>query len=278
MSERRALRPTRPPTRRRPALIASAAAVLVIVAVVASFFLLNPTDRAAGPSSSPSRTPSALPTPSVTPTPTPTPAFDRAAQSIDDPSSYWVVVNKLRPLNPATFEASDLVTVPVPHVNPAILRQAASDSVVAMFAAFTAESGGLEMQVQSAYRSYSRQQTVYAGWVAQLGSAAADQTSARPGHSEHQSGLAADISALPENCTLNGCFADTPQGQWLAANSWRFGFIIRYPLDKTDVTGYIYEPWHVRYVGPELAAEMHATGVTTLEEFFGLPAAPNYAG
>lgn len=268
--------------RRRIVVIASLAGVAVVAIAIAAIVVFAPASQTAAPSrtpsATPSRTPSATPTPSPTPTPTPTPTFDRAAQSIDDPASYWVVVDKLRPLNPADFAASDLVDVPVPYVNPAVLRQAASDALVAMFAAFTAESGGLQMQVQSAYRSYSRQQTVYQGWVDQLGRDAADQTSARPGHSEHQTGLAVDISALPANCTLEACFGDTPQGQWLAANSWRFGFILRYPLDKTPITGYIYEPWHMRYVGPELAKEMHDTGVTTMEEFFGLPAAPTYAG
>lgn len=225
--------------------------------------------------SSRSAPPSATPTSTPTPTPTPTPTFDKGAQSIDDPSSYWVVVNKLRPLAPQDYEAPDLVSVPVPFANEPVLRQAASDAVVAMFAAFTAETG-LQMQSQSAYRSYSTQVAVYQGWVDSLGQAGADATSARPGFSEHQTGLAVDVSALPADCTLDACFADTPQGQWLAANGWRFGFILRYPADKTAITGYEFEPWHMRFVGVELATRMHETGVTTLEEFFGLPAAPQY--
>ena len=189
-----------------------------------------------------------------------------------------MVADKLRPLNPLDWEPPDLVEVPVAYVNQPFLRRAASDAVVAMFAAFSAESGGLQMQSQSAYRSYSTQESVYAGWVSSLGQAGADQTSARPGHSEHQTGLSIDVSASPADCTLEQCFADTPQGQWLAAEGWRFGYVVRYPNGKTDVTGYEYEPWHMRYVGPELATELHATGVLTLEEFFGLPAAPDYAG
>jgi D-alanyl-D-alanine carboxypeptidase len=85
-----------------------------------------------------------------------------------------------------------------------------------------------------------------------------------------------DISAKPLNCALQICFGQTPQGQWLAAHAHEYGFVIRYPDGKTDVTGYQYEPWHVRYVGVELATEMHDTGVSTLEEFFGWPPAPNY--
>jgi D-alanyl-D-alanine carboxypeptidase len=81
---------------------------------------------------------------------------------------------------------------------------------------------------------------------------------------------------VPANCSLDACFGTTPQGQWLAANAWRFGFLLRYPADKVDVTGYTYEPWHFRYIGVDLATEMHNTGVTTLEEFFGVPGGTVY--
>ncbi len=89
--------------------------------------------------------------------------------------------------------------------------------------------------------------------------------------------LAADIGSVPLQCTLAACFGQTTQGKWLAANAWRFGFLLRYPADKVAVTGYEYEPWHFRYIGVQLSTEMHNTGVTTLEEFFGLPPAPDYA-
>ena len=186
-----------------------------------------------------------------------------------------MVVNKLRPLNPQNFAAPDLVDVPVPYIYAPKLRQEASDAVVAMFAAYTAETG-LKMQSQSAYRSYSAQVSVYNGWVAKLGQAGADLTSARPGHSEHQTGLSIDISALPAKCALQACFGDTPQGIWLANNAYKYGFILRYPNGLTSITGYEYEPWHYRYTGVLLATEMHNTGVATLEEFFSLPAAPTY--
>lgn len=222
---------------------------------------------------------SATPTEAVTPTPTPTPTptFDMAAQSLDDPASYWVVVNKLRPLNPADFVAPDLVAVAVDYVYAPQLRAEPAAQVVAMFAAFNAESG-LAMQSQSAYRSYSAQVSTYNGWVSKLGQAGADLTSARPGHSEHQTGLAIDVSALPANCSLDQCFADTAQGQWLAQHAWEYGFVLRYPNGYTNITGYEFEPWHYRYVGLDLAKEFHDTGATTLEEFFGLAAAPTYAG
>ena len=226
----------------------------------------------------PSATPTSAVAPSATPTPTPTPSggFDKAAFSIDDPTSYWVVVNKLRPLNPVSYGPPDLVTVPVAHDNPAVMRKAASDALAQMFAAGAAEGAG-QMQVQSSYRSYSVQLRVYNGWVSSVGQTQADRQSARPGFSEHQTGLAVDISSVPLKCSLGACFGTTPQGKWLAANAWRFGYLLRYPADRTAITGYEYEPWHFRYIGIPLATELHKEGVETLEEFFGLPAAPDYA-
>lgn len=276
-------RPSIRSPRRRPAIIAAAAIGTVAIAgAVVAVIALTPTTSptsALTHSPTPTRAPVAPATPTAVPTPTPAPVETTStALSIDDPASLWVVVDKLRPLNPGDYEAPDLVQVPVEYVNQPYLRQVASDAVVAMFATFTAESGGLQMQSQSAYRSYGTQQDVYAGWVSSLGQAGADLTSARPGFSEHQTGLAIDVSALPADCSLDQCFANTAQGQWLAANSWRFGFIVRYPAGKTPITGYEYEPWHMRYVGTELAGRMHDTGVETLEEYFGLPAAPTYAG
>jgi len=201
--------------------------------------------------------------------------FDKKAKSTSDPASYWVVVNKERPLSPKTYAPTDLVSVPVASVNPPKLRKTASAAVVTMFAAFH-KSTGLSMQSQSAYRSYSSQKSVYAGWVSQLGQKGADKTSARPGFSEHQTGLAIDISAKPAKCTLKSCFASTPQGKWLAKNAWKYGFILRYPKYLTKSTGYEFEPWHYRYVGKNLSKEMHATGEKTLESFFDLGQAPDY--
>lgn len=201
-----------------------------------------------------------------TPTPTPTPTFNKALYSIDDPASYWIVVNKHRPLNPLQYEPSDLVEAPVPYAYANIVRQAVADAVVRMFADYTAQTGD-QLRLQSVFRDYSIQQSIYDG---------NDTLTARPGHSEHQTGLAIDISPLSGECATQICFAQTQAGQWLAANAWQYGFVLRYPDGKTDITGYQFEPWHYRYVGPELATEMHNTGVQTLEEFFGLEAAPTY--
>jgi D-alanyl-D-alanine carboxypeptidase len=277
--DRRDLRRPSPRIRRNRVIAAGIAAAVFVALLVGAIFVFAPHPEGAPVAESP--TPSATPTPSGTPTPRPDAplklTFDRRTFSIDDPSSLWVVVNKLRPLNPLDYSAPDLVSTPVPHVNDPTLRQEAADQIVAMFAQYTAETGN-QMQAQSAYRSYSVQVNVYNGWVNSLGQAGADQTSARPGHSEHQTGLAMDISAVPAQCALDQCFADTNQGQWLAANAYKWGFILRYPNGLTNITGYEFEPWHYRYVGIELATEMHNTGIQTLEEFFGLPPAPDYAG
>jgi len=247
--------------------------VIVVVAVIAVVLtLLRP---AASPQAKATVTRTASPTPSVTPTPTPTPeppltpTFDKTRFSIDDPMSLWVVVDKLRPVNPQSFVPSDLVDANVPAVFTSTLREPAARAVEAMFAAFTAETGE-SLRLQSAFRSYETQISVYAN------NNYDDTQSARPGFSEHQTGLAMDISPVSGECALDECFATTVGGQWLAANAWQYGFLLRYPSGLTPITGYAFEPWHYRFIGTELAAEMHLTGVQTLEEFFGLPAAPDY--
>ena len=119
---------------------------------------------------------------------------------------------------------------------------------------------GLSYWITSGYRSYTYQKTLYNNYAARDGYAKADTYSARPGHSEHQTGLGIDINVAGDS------FGYTPESKWLAANCWRYGFIIRYPKGKQDITGYKYEPWHVRYLGKSLAKEVFDSGLT-LEEF-----------
>ncbi|SMH30402.1 D-Ala-D-Ala carboxypeptidase. Metallo peptidase. MEROPS family M15B [Rathayibacter oskolensis] len=221
-------------------------------------------------------TPSAEPTPAPTPTPTPTPGIDLTANSVDDPASVWVVVNKLRTLSPIDYVPADLVSPDVPYVNRQPMRQATADALVALFSAAVAEAG-LSLAVQSAYRSYDTQVSVYAGWVSTRGQAGADATSARPGHSEHQTGWAVDVVGASGACALEICWGDTPEGQWVGANAHRFGFLVRYRPESTPITGYESEPYHLRYVGTELSQYLHDSGIETLERLFGLPDAPDYA-
>ncbi|HEU4848808.1 MAG TPA: M15 family metallopeptidase [Terrimesophilobacter sp.] len=251
------------PLRRHVAAIAAVSVVLVLAACAP--------ERV--PVESPSPSPAAqLPAP-VQKTKS---FFDKSRYSIDDPLSIWVVNDKLRPLNPIDYIPPDLVTPNVPYISSPLMRKEAAAALEKLVAAAAAEGAGA-IQIQNAYRSFAVQTSVHNRLVAQLGREKAQAQSARPGYSEHQTGLTADLVGSPAVCSIQTCFGDTPQGQWLAKNGWRFGFVIRYPEGKTDVTGYIYEPWHVRYVGTYLSTEMHNTGILTLEEFFGLPPAPDYA-
>ena len=125
-----------------------------------------------------------------------------------------------------------------------------------------ASKAGLNMILRSGFRSYSHQQSLYNNYVARDGKAQADRYSARPGHSEHQTGMAIDVNSLEQT------FANSREGKWLAVHAHEYGFIIRYPKGKESVTGYMYEPWHIRYIG-DLAPEIYASGLT-LEEYLGV--------
>lgn len=214
---------------------------------------------------------SATPTKTATPTPTPTPT---PTYDLDNPGSFTVVVNKHRPLNPLDFEAGDMV-VPgvVGNPNGRLMRAEAASALERM--GTDASAAGIYLTILSGYRSYATQEQTYNNFVARDGQERANQYSAKPGHSEHQTGLAVDLDDA-SGCALYTCFADTAAGQWLAANAWQYGFVLRYPLGSEGITGYEFEPWHYRYVGTEVAAAMHNKGVATLEEFFGLEPAPTY--
>lgn len=124
-------------------------------------------------------------------------------------------------------------------------------------------SEGLNIWIASGYRSYDYQSGLYQRYVNRSGKAEADRYSARPGHSEHQTGLAFDLNSIDDS------FADTAEGKWVAEHCHEYGFIIRYPKGKEDITGYIYEPWHIRYLGKETAEKVHNSGLT-LEEYLGI--------
>lgn len=123
----------------------------------------------------------------------------------------------------------------------------------------------LNLWAQSGYRSYNYQKDLYEGYVNKKGKEAADKSSARPGASEHQTGLAFDLN------TITTSFKDTEEGKWVNNNCYLYGYIIRYPEGKTNETGYIFEPWHIRYVGKELAKKLYNNGNwITLEEYLGI--------
>ncbi len=191
-----------------------------------------------------------------------TAVFIKSKYSLNDPSSLWVVVNKWRPLNPISYIPGDLVSVG----NGQRMRSAAAKALGLMIKA--ASENGLKISALSGYRSYTTQVSVYTNEVKNYGQTIADSESARPGYSEHQTGWAVDIGG--GGCGIENCFANTPEGKWVAANAYKYGFIIRYTAAKQVITGYRAEPWHIRYIGVELASQMHKTDITTLEEFFKL--------
>lgn len=204
-------------------------------------------------------------------------SIDKNQFPTDSASSLWAIVNKGRVL-PSDYVPAGLMTPEVP------LRLSSSSSEMKMRADAAiqlkkmfedAKRDNINLQLESGYRSYSEQSVVYSGYVASSGMQQADTFSARPGHSEHQTGLAADIEPINRNCEVEQCFADTPEGKWLASNSYKYGFIIRYTKENQQYTGYEYEPWHVRYVGYELAMQTYQSG-QTLEQFFGLPNYTSY--
>ncbi|MFK0073166.1 D-alanyl-D-alanine carboxypeptidase family protein [Arthrobacter woluwensis] len=193
----------------------------------------------------------------------PLPSVDPASSA----SSTSVLVNKQRPLNPSQYYPSDLVNF---RGTGQYLRAEAAASLNTLFTA--ASAAGKPLTVVSAFRSYQTQVSTYNYYVSQYGEAYASTISARPGYSEHQTGLAVDVGNT-YNCGLSTCFGSTPEGQWVAANAWRFGFIVRYPNGYTGTTGYAYEPWHLRYVGFNVASDMRSRSIPTLEQYFaGNPA------
>ena len=126
-----------------------------------------------------------------------------------------------------------------------------------------AAADGIGLFVCSGFRSYTYQASLYNNYVNRDGRAAADTYSARPGHSEHQTGLAFDLNSTKQS------FGETAEGKWIAAHCWEYGFILRYPQDKEAITGYMYEPWHLRYLGEELAQDVTESGLC-LEEYLDI--------
>jgi len=241
---------------------------LVAIALILVVYLAWPQQKAAAPTSGHFGS-------SAPPTAT---SFNKQQYSLTDPTSIWVVVNKKHPLGPLNYAPSDLVVPNVPLRVPGNesmqLRQPAAQALEQMFAAAKAE--GVNLQLSSGYRSYTYQVNLYNSYVKSDGQAQADKESARPGYSEHQTGLAVDIEPTTRNCELQACFANTPEGKWLDANSYKFGFILRYTTADQSVTGYESEPWHFRFIGQSLSEELHRQNIATLEQFFDVSGGTSY--
>lgn len=189
---------------------------------------------------------------------------------VTNSDSIEVVVNKERSLK-ETYVPEDLVKITdVPtllaskEVNQ--LRKPAAEALTKLVEA-AKEEINIQLYARSGYRSYKTQESTYNGYVKSHGQAEADKFSAKAGQSEHQTGLSMDISSESVNFLLEEDFGETVEGKWVAENAHKFGFIIRYPKGKEDITGYQYEPWHIRYLGVDLATKVYESGLT-LEQYF----------
>jgi len=211
--------------------------------------------------------PSATLSPTATPTSTPT---EQPTVQVDtDAESVAVMVNPNYKL-PEDYSPKDLVYPDVrftfdDKIDKRKMRQAAATALEEMFGA--AEVDGIYLAGVSAYRSHETQKALFKRYVERDGYEKAKTYSAEPGTSEHETGLAIDVSGSTGKCAAEDCFAGTVEAIWLANNAPNYGFIIRYPEGKEDITGYKYEPWHLRYVGVEIAKEIDSEGLT-LEEYY----------
>jgi len=191
---------------------------------------------------------------------------------ISSPASLYVLADKLNHL-PADYVPDHLrepdVRFSFDGANEKRnLRDEAASGLEQMFA--KAKEDDIYLFAVSGYRSYNRQQVIYNAKVNDRGKEKADEVSARPGHSEHQTGLAMDISSESVGYGLEYEFGDTKEGIWTAEHAHEYGFIIRYPSDQVPITGYNYEPWHLRYVGPDLADYIYENQLTVEELYASL--------
>ncbi|TCT13993.1 D-alanyl-D-alanine carboxypeptidase [Natranaerovirga pectinivora] len=198
------------------------------------------------------------------------PVIPEEVTPINTPDSVTSLVNKLYYL-PSNYIPNDLM---IPNVrfsfegydDKMLLREVAAIALEDLFNA-AEEEENLFLFAVSGYRSYQRQKAIYERNLQTRGEEWTNKYSAKPGHSEHQTGLAMDVTSKAVGFNLTSEFASTPEGQWLKANAHRFGFVISYPADKTHITGYNFEPWHIRYVGIDLADILTDNNIT-LDEYY----------
>ncbi|MEG1458724.1 MAG: M15 family metallopeptidase [Acetivibrio sp.] len=187
-----------------------------------------------------------------------------------NPESIGVLINKEYGL-PEDYVPEDLQIPDIKfsfsgYNEKKLMRQKASEALESLFQ--SAEEEGLNLYGVSGYRSYVRQLFIYNKNMRKDGLDLTSLYSAKAGHSEHQSGLSIDVSTQSIHNRLDVTFASTPEGRFLAEHAFEFGFVIRYPKDKSEITGYAYEPWHIRYVGVDLARVLTENNLC-LEEYYG---------
>lgn len=194
---------------------------------------------------------------------------DDSITVVTNPESIPVLVNKRTKL-PENYKPKDLVYPDVPFIfsekiEKRMMRKEAAGALESMFTA--AKKEGINLTGVSAYRSHETQTALFNNYAKRDGYEKARTYSALPGTSEHETGLSIDVAGDGGKCPAQDCFGGTPEAKWLAKHAPDFGFIIRYPEGKESITGYKYEPWHIRYVGSSVSKKIMAKG-ETLEEYF----------
>ncbi|MBY7142215.1 D-alanyl-D-alanine carboxypeptidase family protein [Virgibacillus sp. NKC19-3] len=189
---------------------------------------------------------------------------DEEANVVANPYDQLALVNKQNTL-PSDYDPDDLVVPDIPFpftedLPKKQMREVASDALEDLFQA--ADEAGLDLVAQSGYRSYERQEAIFASNANEHGEEAANQFSAQPGQSEHQTGLTMDVTTPSINNELTTEFGETDEGKWVAEHAADYGFIIRYLEGQEEITEYQYEPWHLRYVGEKPAQEIMSQEIT----------------
>ena len=228
----------------------------------------NPADQENTPAETPPATEPEKPNAPVAP-----PAKEDAILVVAQPHSIPVLINKQNKL-PDSYTPSDLVYTTIPFVfqeknDKRKLRSEAASAIAKLFA--EANQQGITLLGVSGYRSHATQVSLFNYYVNKDGYEKARTYSALPGTSEHESGLAIDVTGGNGKCPAQDCFASTPEAKWLQNNVAKYGFIIRYPNGKDSITGYKYEPWHLRYVGSAIATEIMSKGITLEEYYHAIP-------
>lgn len=229
-----------------------------------------------GEGSSVEPTESTKPTETSSPTETTKPPATNKPTETEDgiaviaqPEAVAVLVNKHNKL-PEDYNPTDLVYADVRFIfkeklDKRKMRKEAAEALKKMFDA--ADEDNIKLAGVSAYRSHATQTALFDRYVKKDGLEKARTYSALPGTSEHETGLSIDVSGSDGKCAASNCFGGTPEADWLEKYAHEYGFIIRYPKGKEEITGYQYEPWHIRYVGTEISTKINQTG-QSLEEYF----------
>lgn len=196
---------------------------------------------------------------------------DEEKPVIDPNDPFLILVNKEVGVLDGNYVPQDLSIPNVAFSTSATERKyMVTEAAVALEELFEkANTDGIKLHAQSGYRSYETQEAIHASYINSVGEVEASTFSAKPGQSEHQTGLAMDVTSESVGNLLVPEFGETAEGKWLAEHAAEFGFIVRYQLGKEDITGYMYEPWHIRYVGVEHAMYMKEHDLT-LEEYLGV--------